>query len=77
MLTLSGYFDMSSDKINTAQFAIAAFYSFIMDVLQFKKALCSKNSFVATSSSSRWHVNNFTDRLTHLEVKKADQNLFL
>lgn len=27
------YFDMSSDEINTAQFAIAAFYSFIMDVL--------------------------------------------
>lgn len=68
---------MSSDKINTAQFAIAAFYSFIMDVLQSKKALYSKNSFIATSFSSSWHVNNFTNRLTHLEVKKANQNVFL
>lgn len=32
LLILSGYFDKSGDKINTAEFAIAAFYSFIMGV---------------------------------------------
>lgn len=56
MQTLSGYFGMSSDKINAAQFAVAAVYNSVMDVLHLSKG--SKNSFIVASSFSlNWHMN--------------------
>lgn len=56
MQALSGYFGMSSDKINAAQFAVAAVYSSIMDVPHSSKG--SKKSFVdASSFSLNWHIN--------------------